>query len=377
MKLNRILLLGLIHSLLMTPNVGALEDNSTVPQMDEVTEERSISRVEELTQYLGELKTIPSYKMQIKLVNQRSNETKGKITIYGNQATGNMIIDYDFFDRLSNPNHHAIRLYAYDHFKYVYASTLDWLNSMDYFSQPYFKRDDAQIMSSIKAPLVELDNENIMGIKELTNLVDGFLLLPNLTKLKEVSEDQLFYVDPIYTMNLERTEIPELIFSDTNNLQLKLTTDFNLKQENVSAIQKLDLSILSGGLAFEALVNQEMDQQRLRPIEGLNPDRVLPDMLKDLSVATTLVTKKLTDFDIAYNRNTSRYTLSLAGVTENFNINIFADKTASFKSYEFKTVYTFEPTEWEMPELLDLNAISQNEFNYLLTKELGDEVIED
>lgn len=373
MKLKYLTLMGVVSSLILSPISSAQTTEEPNLFKSETTAEEP-SKLETLTQQLQALKEVPSFKIQLKLVNQRSNEMTVNVTVLGNTETGNAIIDYDFYDRCSNPNHYHVRFYAYDNFKYAYVTTLDWLNSIDYFSQPYFKRDDALVMKSIESPVVELDQSQLVGFDQLTNLNDAFLLLPNFNKLMQVPEHQLYYINPIYTLSLERTAIPEVIFSDTKNVNLKFITDVNINEKEASAMQKLELSAQPSGLSFQALVNQQVDRTRLATIDGVDINRNLPDMVKDLGVATMMVTKKLTDFDIAYNERTRLYTLSLAGVTENFNLNIFEDKTASFKSYEFKTVYSFEPYEWEMPDLLALQSISQKELTYLMTNELIDEV---
>lgn len=378
MKLKYLTLMGVMSSLILSPISSAqsiLEPTEESLLRSEVTEVEP-SKLESLTQQLEALKEVPSFKMQLKLVNQRSNEKTVEVTVLGNTTTGNAIIDYDFYDRLSNPNHYHVRLYAYDNFKYAYVTTLDWLNSLDYFSQPYFKRDDALVMASIDSPVVEFEQSQLIGFDQLTSLNDAFLLLPNMNKLAQVREESIYYIDPIYTLSLERMDIPEVIFSDTKNVNLKLTTDVTINETEASAVQKLELSTQPSGLAFGALVNQQIDRTRLATIEGLDINRDLPKMDKDLGVATTMVTKKLTDFDIAFNERTQLYTLTLAGVTENFDLNIFEDKTASFKSYEFKTVYSFQPYEWTMPDLLALKSISQKELTFLMTNELIDEVSE-
>lgn len=320
----------------------------------------------QLIEYLKELSNIETYKSNLSLMNLRSKEIMATIQVLTNKNSGDVQIQFDFYNRLTNPSHHQVTLYAYNYFSYVYVSLFDWLNSLAYFNQAYFNVDDATHFKEYQEIFIGIDTADLPVKAQGEVFIDSLVFLPNIERMKTIDESELLAIDRKFFLNLERLEIPEYLFQDIDGVELLLKTQIKKAHDHFMIEPRVEIQSKSQGISIRSIVDSQLSKDLLAMIEGLKTERVMPDNMIDFGISTNQVSEKLKTFDLVYNHRRKYLEMHLQGITENFNLNIFSDKTANFKSYEFGITYRFQPFEWEMPELFSLNRLSQQELNYLL-----------
>lgn len=331
-------------------------------------EQNIIDEKTALVSDLERLSSVESFQTTFSLMNARSKETTYTVNVKANQETGEAMIEMNLYNRLANPNHYTLTFYTYDHFQHIYVNVVEWLNSMAYFQQAYFPANLHEEMENYEHYFISIDSDELHINEQILDFVSSFLLLANSDKLQTIDNNTVYQLENFYFVSLSRTQIPEMLFRDILSLAFHYVSKMTYEDEKYYFQHELLLDMPMTGLAY----NVELDNQLTHPLEstlfGLNAQRVLPDMNKSFSIATDMVTDKLTDVTLSYHSESLRYKLQLNGITENFNLNLFNSQSANFRSYEFQINYEFTPLEWTMPELLSLNRLSVAEFNYLLNR---------
>lgn len=367
MKLKKIVICFLVC---IFTNDQVIFAETTTESTQSVSQEMVMSEAQLLSEQLLKLKEVDSFKTEFSFINQRSQETMAQITILANQETGNAQIQFNFSNRQNNPRYQQVTLYAYNHFEKVYVSVADWLLSMAYFEQPYFKNGDTTAMQQFEETYVELLPTSIEGVDQLADFHEAFVLLPNLKLLEKADEQYFHQIGDFYSVVLERTQIPELILSDTNHVSFEYRTEINNTLNNIQILPKIKASNFKDGLELKTSVNSKHESDLLKEIKGLSKSRSLPNLDQELGISTTSVSEKLTDFNLTLNSDSLRYKLELGGLNENFNLNLFKDTTASVKVYEFELIYQFQPYDWEMPDEATLNIYSSDDWEMLVNETL-------
>ncbi|MBF6978061.1 hypothetical protein IU403_02745 [Aerococcaceae bacterium zg-BR22] len=339
--------------------------------------EATTSRLASLISGLKSLQDVPSYRVQMTVMNQRSHEKNAMVTMDVNQETGDIHMIFSFYNRKNNPKEQRFELYAYQNFSTVYTSALGWLQSMLYFKAPYFTQDTHAMMAPYRDALIPIEPESIEGQSLVQNLNDLALLLPNLTRLATANERFVHELDNIYFMNLHRIQIPEYLFKDAIYLGMRYKTNVRLNEEQAQLTQRLSFMPIENGLSYTMTLTNQLSKTYLGMIEGLDNERELPNLAQEQVVNTASVIDKLIDFKLVYNDNNKMYKLTLNGITENMDLNIFNDKTADFRTYEFQVDYTFKPMKWRMPEPDELKVLSLEELSLLMNRLINQEAREE
>lgn len=349
-------------------NINA-QSNAFIDVEDEALTHIERDMMDEKTSLAVELEkllSVKSFQTTFSLMNTRSKETTYTVNVKANQETGNAIIEMNMYNRLANPNHYTLTFYTYNHFQYVYVNVIEWLNSMAYFQQAYFPAQLQEEMENYSNYFIAVDSEKIHKNEQILDFVRSFLLLANPDKLQTIDNDAIYQLEDFYFVALSRTQIPEMLFRDISSVAFDYSSQINYEAQKYYFQHELSFDVPMTGLAYRV----GLESQLTHPLESkffeLNAQRILPDMTKDFIIATGMVTDKLTDTTLSYHTESLRYKLQLNGITENFNLNLFNNQSANFRSYEFQINYEFTPLEWTMPELLSLNRLSVEEFNYIL-----------
>ncbi|MBS4461254.1 hypothetical protein JXA27_01555 [Aerococcaceae bacterium zg-B36] len=326
----------------------------------------STTNLETLVNGLKSLQEVPSYRVQMTIMNQRSHEKNAIITMDVNQETGDMRLIFDFYNRKANPKNQHFELYAYHHFSEVYTTALGWLQSMQYFKLPFFNQDTHAIMAPYREMFIPIDD--IDGQTLVQNLNYVALLLPNLSRLLEADERDVYELNNTYFLNLHRIDIPEYLFKNNLYLGMHYNVDMSMDEQSAQLTQRLKLMPIESGLSYTMSLTNQLSPTYLATIDGLDNKRDLPNLEQEQVIETAGVTDKLIDFKLVYNHNNQMYKLTLNGITENVDLNIFNNQTADFRTYEFQIDYVFRPLEWQMPESNELKILSQKELSKIMNQ---------
>lgn len=354
-------------SLLQASNI--FETHAQVLPETQVAESVNIQAISDgkalsfdLSQFVQKL---DQFRLSAEWINQRSGEINVSVDLQADESTGHTIIDFTFANKNANPSSYRLRLYAYDHFSQVYISAVDWLLTMDYFDIAGYDPELTESLAAYQDLYLQVDQIQASGMGDKPSLKEMFLVLPNDEVLSQLSDADIYRLGSRYQVSKSRTAIPQQLFTALNNLDLQLNLDISGNKEDLTFTPRLTLKQNKAALGLSALVNP-LDQGSvlLFPRQETEPSTFsqLPGL------KTQVLLDKLVSVDLVFDAEKAAYQLTLAGLTENFNLNLFNPASSNFKTYEFETRIHIRPHDWTMPDLLTLKRVTAQELSWLISQ---------
>lgn len=311
------------------------------------------------------VQNLDQFRLSAEWINQRSGEINVSVDVLADEKTGHAIIDFAFANKNGNPSSYRLRLYAYDHFSQVYISAVDWLMTMDYFNIAGYDPELTESLAAYQDLYLQVDQIQASGIGDKPSLKEMFLVLPDDEVLSQLSDADIYRLGSRYHLSKSRTAIPHQLFSSLSNLDLQVNLDISGNKEDLTFTPKLTLNQNKGALALSALVNP-IEQGSVLAIARQETE---PSSFSQLpGLKTQVLLDKLVSVDLVFDADQAAYQLTLAGLTENFNLNLFNPASSNFKTYEFETRIHVRPHNWTMPDLLSLKRVTAQELTWLISQ---------
>lgn len=311
------------------------------------------------------VQNLDQFRLSAEWISQRSGEINVSVDVLADEKTGHAIIDFAFANKNANPSSYRLRLYAYDHFSQVYISAVDWLLTMDYFNIAGYDPELTESLAAYQDLYLQVDQIQVSGIGDKPSLKEMFLVLPDDEVLSQLSDADIYRLGSRYHLSKSRTAIPHQLFSSLSNLDLQVNLDISGNKEDLTFTPKLTLNQNKGALGLSALVNP-IEQGSVLAIARQETEPSTFSQLPGLK--TQVLLDKLVSVDLVFDADQAAYQLTLAGLTENFNLNLFNPASSNFKTYEFESKIHIQPYAWTMPDLLTLKRVTAQELTWLISK---------
>ena len=250
---------------------------------------------------------------------------------------------------------------------------------MAFFNQPYFNLEVHEKIADLKDKFVAIESSELNRVNLQRDPFKTLLMLPDLNRLSRISAERLYQVNDLYLLSLERLEIPEYLFRHSNNFGF----DFHLGMDilpaddtdthinwNVNSEQRFEISERDNSLNFKVAVDSDLSDFMLpQAPEGV--ERTNEDFSRQMSLDNDVMLDKLTKVNMVYNSATQSYRISLVGIVEQIEFNLFSDEAAGLETTEYRLDYTLKPIETEIPRLDELDKMTASEADYLLEEFLN------
>ena len=205
------------------------------------------------------------------------------------------------------------------------------------------------------------------------------MYLPNLEQLNEIPLESIYQINGTTIIDMERLEIPRGLFQNSGRfgLDYNLNIDINesskrLVDYDVVTTQRFNLSENSRGLTFKTNLESQITD-RLNQFNQQSIEELPLDYKWESNISTNHITENLTKVTISMNPETSRYSVTLTGLFEQFMLNIFSTETADIESFNYRLELTISPIEEGIPNLNELPTMTMMEFSYLMESILSGE----
>lgn len=330
------------------------------------------NELEYLVSKLRKLSQLEHYRIDYMLMNNRNNKRMTHIIWYGD-AEENVEATFNFYNSNFYPDHYQLNLLGYNNFELAYTDQFAFLDSMAFFDKPHFSFDFDKHINPYLDYYLEIDTINRNNLSE--PLLEQLLLLPDLERLLQISPAKVHRIKDNYFISLERLEIPDLLMRRNDLLRQVITSSISMNPSTVdpdvfevNLTNSIDLNVHNRGLDFELNYQSILADELLPNYYNAEEYNAINRVNSELYVKTSDIIDKITNVRIAYNDTTGRFHITLLGITENFQLNLFTSNTANFKSYEFQIDFSIQPTDKEIVKLDDIQRMSEKEFNYILTE---------
>lgn len=335
---------------------------------------RDKQKINDFVKALGGLEAIDHYQVNYTLTDTHTAETIAQGEFIGNQSDGDLMGKIAYYFPKASPKQYDFEFISYRQFDLAYVKTFQFLDSMAFFNQPYFNRNIHKEISDLKDVYVAIESLELNRVNLLRDPFNSLLMLPDLNRLSRIAGDNLYQIDDLYMLSLERIEIPEYLFRHSNNFGFNFQYDMKVQPAsenethlawNVVSEQRFDISEKDNSLNFKATVNSELSDLMLpQTVEGT--ERNNEKFARQMSLDNHLMLDKLTKVNMVYKESTQTYRISLVGIVEQIEFNLFSDETAGLETTEYRLDYTVKPLEREIPSLNEIDKITSAEADYFL-----------
>lgn len=336
-------------------------------------------QINDFVKALGELENLNYYQISYTLTDVPKNEVISKGKLVGNQEEGDLLGTLSYFFPEASPSQYDFEFISYRHFDLAYVKMFKLLNSMAFFNQPYFGKDVHRQAEELTDMFVSIDSSELNRINLSRDPYQFLVLLPDLNRLSRISADKLYKINDMYLLSLERLEIPEYLFRTSNNfgMAFQLGMEIDSSGENdaytdwqVSTDHRFELTDKGNSLNFGVTVNSEITDLLLpQAPEGV--ERYVENFSKVLNMDSNVMLDKLTKVNIVYNPTTQTYRVSLVGIVENIEFNLFSHEAAGLETTEYRLDYEIKPIIHKIPQLDEINKLTAAEADYLLEELLN------
>ncbi|MDO4432449.1 MAG: hypothetical protein Q4B80_03920 [Aerococcaceae bacterium] len=328
---------------------------------------------------LSELAQLEQYEASYVLTNIRNGRPMAKLRIIGDQVTNRQHIIADFYFRDVEPNHYQLEMIAYQDLGLVYVKQFAFLQSMAFFEQEQLPEQMADAMSAYQDYYVATQSKVEIDPQDWAALIH---LIPDAVKFDSVNESAIYQLNDLSLAHMEKLAIPEYFFEGMDFLAL----DYQLDLEVVPQSETDWQVAAKGEVIFDKISNNLKMNAEVEAL--LNPadlDRAhLPNWLsrakpfsREMGLDGTALTSKLKKVFMSHNEALDKYHIQLDGVVESMNLNVLGEGAASIKSYDFRLDYEIQPTTQTIPDMLELQRLSQAEFAYIIENYLEQSTIQE
>lgn len=340
---------------------------------------RDEQRTNDFIKALGALEAMEQYQINYSITDTHTDERVAEGEFIGNQLSGDLMGKISYYFPESAPNQYDFEFISYRHFDLAYVKSFELLDSMAFFNQPHFKVDVHEQIADLHDVFVAIESTELNRVNLQRDPFKTLLMLPDLNRLSRVPVDNLYQINDLYLLSLERLEIPEYLFRLSTNFGF----DFHLGMEilpvaeneslidwNVTSEQRFDVSEKDNSLNFKAAVDSELSDLMLPQLpEGT--ERVNQKFARQMSLDNNVMLDKLTKVSMVYNAKTQTYRISLVGIVEQIEFNLFSDETAGLETTEYRLDYQIKPVEREIPRLDEIEKMTGAEADYILEEFLS------
>lgn len=340
---------------------------------------RDEQKINDFVKALSGLETIEHYQINYTLTDTQTEEIVAQGDYVGNQTDGDLMGRITYHFPKAAPKQYDFEFISYRHFDLAYVKTFEWLDSMAFFNQPYFNRAIQEQVADLHDVFVAIESSELNRVNLQNDPFKTLLMLPDLNRLSRISADRLYQVNELYLLSLERLEIPEYLFRRSTNFGF----DFHLGMKvlpatenrthldwNVTSEQRFQISEKDNSLNFKVAVDSELSDLMLPQLPE-ETVRVNDNFARQMSLDNNVMLDKLTKVNMAYNKATQTYRMTLVGIVEQIEFNIFSDETAGLETTEYRLDYTVKPIEREIPRLDDIRKMTGAEADYILEELLS------
>lgn len=331
-------------------------------------------RINDFVKALGALETLEHYQINYSLTDTKTEETVAEGNFIGNQTDGDLMGKITYHFPKSSPSQYDFEFISYRNFDLAYVKTFELLDSMAYFNQPHFKLDVHEKMADLHDVFVAIESSELNRVNLQRDPLKSLLMLPDLNRLSRITGESLYQVNDVFLLSLERLEIPEYLFRHSNNFGF----DFQLGMKvlpageteshldwSVTSEQRFELSEKDNSLNFKVAIDSELSDFMLPPVpEG--SERNHENFARQMSLDNNVMLDKLTKVNVVYNVATQTYRISLVGIVEQIEFNLFSDETAGLETTEYRLDYVLKPIEREIPSLNEIRKMTAAEADYIL-----------
>ncbi len=367
----------------LNPNLMESDMTTEASPVDEAQAQdfQEGQRTNDFIKALGALEAMEQYQINYSITDSHTDERVAEGEFVGNQLSGDLMGKISYYFPESAPNQYDFEFISYRHFDLAYVKSFELLNSMAFFNQPHFKVDVHEQIAALQDTFIAIETTELNRVNLQRDPLSTLLMLPDLNRLTRVPVDNLYQINDLYLLSLERLEIPEYLFRVSTNFGF----DFHLGMEilpaaenerqidwNVTTEQRFDVSEKDNSLKFKAAVDSELSDLMLAQLpEGTERDN--QKFSRQMSLDNNVMLDKLTKVNMVYNAKTQTYRISLVGIVEQIEFNLFSDETAGLETTEYRLDYQIKPTEREIPKMDEIEKMTGAEADYILEELLSTE----
>lgn len=350
----------------------------------EVVEEQSYHQA--MTLGFDKITELENFQLDFEMVYTDTGIPVYSGIVYGNQETGDIELQVDFYDNLGSDEEPVIEtypfhLYAYEHFYLVYTNQIEWLNHLGLSDIPLVTPETIEFLESNEETVTPIESAQLAQHNEPVNTLKSFLMLPDPNQIDEIATEFISYEDGVYEASMERLEIPVGLFQEAGSFELDYLIDLKLRElieEQTFAVDighNFSYNRPSRGVLIDVGTISNIQQiiAGLRepdlPMEGEAPSENEPaDLNHQFTIRSRDVTEKLTKAQWELKPSEDYYHVELTGIAERININVFGARTSKLNAANVTLEMTLTPTDYDIPAVETLETMNQRELVYMLQR---------
>ena len=356
-------------------SVSSLSESQVESAWSESSSEPQLSKPEQLQAALDAMNDLKTYQVRYGFTYIKDRAYTAQVQAVGDRSRGIAKIQLTYYGDKGEGLKYQLDLMTYDNLSHVYIKQSQLLASMTFFPELSLTPEQLKALEAYDDYYIELSKEQLKQVGLDQEAFQLLFLEPNREKLSQLPETKIHEFKGTVMTSAELTEIPEFLFDQTRNLHL----DYRLKMEweagdkgpSLKLNPHLDLVGKGVGLDLQGEVSAKIRKGEfgLNRIADIATGKV--DFLKAMQLKTSPVLQKLKRFSLRVNPKEHSYRMSLLGVVEDTNLNLFSSNPAYTRSYDYVVDYELTPSQEHLPDITELKRLSAQEYQSLLNKILS------
>ena len=356
-------------------SVSSLSESQVESAWSESSSEPQLSKPEQLQAALDAMHDLKTYQVRYGFTYIKDRAYTAQVQAVGDRSRGIAKIQLTYYGDKGEGLKYQLDLMTYDNLSHVYIKQSQLLASMTFFPELSLTPEQLKALEAYDDYYIELSKEQLKQVGLDQEAFQLLFLEPNRKKLSQLPEAKIHEFKGTVMTSAELTEIPEFLFDQTRNLHL----DYRLKMEweagdkgpSLKLNPHLDLVGKGVGLDLQGEVSAKIRKGEfgLNRIADIATGKV--DFLKAMQLKTSPVLQKLKRFSLRVNPKEHSYRMSLLGVVEDTNLNLFSSNPAYTRSYDYVVDYELTPSQEHLPDITELKRLSAQEYQSLLNKILS------
>lgn len=312
-------------------------------------------------------------------LDQNKHLSSGKIV--GDRDTGDTRFVFEFYetDEFGNEQQINFDLISYRDFDMAYVNLPELLNDSGFYKQEHFSNKLKDEIQTYQQSYTAIDSQDTRQISFANDVFESLLFLPESSLIEQIPLSNVWKLNDLTLVQLERLEIPRLFFNYAGQFQLDYQlnlevseSEHRIKNYDVEASHQIDISQNTPGFNINLTLDSEITDLLL-PMSLVSNDEVFEDYTRDSSLNTNHITDKLTHVNLIFNEKEPAFKAVLTGLFEEMTLNIFTSETADFESYNHRLFIQIRETDEEIPRPDDISTMTMAEFEYILETYLLEE----
>lgn len=331
---------------------------------------------------LEKLRELEQYQINIKWTNLDSKKKAGEITLIGDNETGDLAGEVNYYFSEYYPQKASFNFLTYQRYDIAYVQQFKLLQSLAFFKQPFFTYKFEEELSGLEDYYVQVQPADIQTVGLNRHPLEALLVLPDELKLASIDPALLEEEDSVYSLTVERLEIPRQFFGNESFFNLSYSYAYDLQTATTSKRNFVPLDNQSNHLInfneeeaflnFSVDISSDITESLLAPYPELNVRAAAPKFDKKMGLSSVGLMEKLTKVEIIYDSDLKQYAIALEGMIENVDFNLFSEGSAQLSTNHMRIEYEISPTEKGVPQLKDVKKMSSSEADYYLEQLLQD-----